>query len=132
MCLINREAIIDNGEAELGFRPAQFPILCHKEEGDCVRPYMTSGAIVVGSVDEAAQRNPLLDFVHHIKGILVGVGMSDAYDLFLRVYNVVTDERNQRVESCLAAAAFLVLYNIAVLVAAKDRFDIQDVADKSR
>lgn len=131
MCLINREAIIENGEAELGFRPAQFPILCHKEEGDCVRSNMASCAVIIGSVDEIAHVHPLLDLIHHVERVLVGVGVRNADDLLLRLHNVVADKRNQRIERGLASAAFLVLYDIAVLVASKDRLDVQNIADKS-
>ena len=52
---------------------------------------MTSGTVIIRSVDEAAQLHALLYFFHHIERIFIRIGMGNADDLILRIYDVITD-----------------------------------------
>ena len=52
---------------------------------------MAAGAVVVGSVDEAAELHTLPDFFHYIEGVFVSIRMGNTDNLFFRIYNVVAN-----------------------------------------
>ena len=73
----------------------QLSVLCHIKQGDSIRTYVASGTVVIGGVDEFPYLDPLLDLFHDIKGILIGISMSDTDDLLFGTNDGFTDKGNQ-------------------------------------
>ena len=82
---------------------------------------MASCAGVIRCIDESPHFNLLGDALHDVKRLLIGVGMGNSENLFLRIDDVIAHKGNQRIQRGTAAVALTVLHNMAVLIAAKNR-----------
>jgi hypothetical protein len=77
---------------------SQLSIISDKEHGNGIRSYMGAGAIVIGGVDKLSYLYTLLNLFHDIEGILIGICVSDSYDLLLRLYDIFTYQIDEGVQ----------------------------------
>ena len=84
---------------------------------------MASCTVIIGCIDHFAHTDPFENAFNYIQRIFIGICVSDAYDLFFGFYDVVAYQIDQCIQRSFSPSTFLELNNVAVFVAAKDRFD---------